>query len=100
MDVAISSRIEEREKVILQVKAILIEALHVGREPDTIDLDAPLFGTGLALDSVDALELVVATEARFKITFPQSLLRGALRTVNTWVDLVLALQHAPATEAA
>jgi acyl carrier protein len=93
MDAALSSWIEERENVIVGVKAILIESLHVGREAQAIDLDAPLFGTGLALDSVDALELVVATETRFAITFPQSALRGALRTVNTWVDLILVLKR-------
>ena len=35
--------------------------------PDDIDADAPLFGEGLGLDSIDALELIVLMEKQYGI---------------------------------
>ncbi len=55
-------------------------------------------GLQLSLDSVDGLELVVATEAAFGITLPQDALRSSLRTVNTLVDLIMRYQVTPEHE--
>jgi len=82
--------VSRRQAVTDRLRRILVEDLHIDAEPDTIDLDAPLFGTGLGLDSVDAVELVVATERAFEIAFAQESLRRSLRTLNTLADLVLA----------
>lgn len=98
MDAELRAQIARRERVIEGLKRILVEDLHVAVPADAIDLDAALFGTGLGLDSVDALELVVAAEARFRVTFPQETLRGSLRTVNAVADRVLEL--APSEAAA
>lgn len=35
--------------------------------PEQIEPDAPLFGEGLGLDSIDALELALAIERRYQI---------------------------------
>jgi acyl carrier protein len=35
--------------------------------PEDIDPDAPLFGKGLGLDSIDALELALLVERRFQV---------------------------------
>lgn len=52
----------------LRIKQLLIDALHLeGMSPESIEDNAPLFGAGLGLDSVDALELVVALEKEFGI---------------------------------
>jgi acyl carrier protein len=98
VDAELRAQIARRERVIEELKRILIENLHVAVPADAIDLDAALFGTGLGLDSVDALELVIATEASFRVTFPQETLRGSLRTVNAVVDRVLGLE--PSKDAA
>ncbi|HEX9671101.1 MAG TPA: phosphopantetheine-binding protein, partial [Thermoanaerobaculia bacterium] len=46
-----------------RVKRLIVESLNLdGMTPEMIDEHAPLFGDGLGLDSVDALELVVALE--------------------------------------
>jgi acyl carrier protein len=51
-----------------RIKHLLVNALHLeGLAPSDIADDAPLFGEGLGLDSVDALELVVALEKEFTI---------------------------------
>ena len=51
-----------------RIKHLLVNALHLeGLAPADIADDAPLFGEGLGLDSVDALELVVALEKEFRI---------------------------------
>ena len=36
-------------------------------QPEEIDAGAPLFGEGLGLDSIDALELIVMMEKRYGI---------------------------------
>ncbi len=99
MEAALQQQIARREQVIDRVKQILIDDLHAATDPQAIDLDAALFGTGLALDSVDGLELVVATEAAFEITLPQDALRSSLRTVNTLVDLIMKYQATQEEEA-
>ena len=51
-----------------RVKRLIVESLNLdGMTAEMIDADAPLFGEGLGLDSVDALELVVALEREFGI---------------------------------
>lgn len=51
-----------------QVKEMIIQRLKLeGMTPDDIDDAAPLFGDGLGLDSIDALELVLAIEQTFSV---------------------------------
>lgn len=92
MDAVLQAYVARREAAIETVREILRDKLHVEAQLEEIDPDAPLFGSGFALDSVDALELVVATEAAFGVRIPEDELRPQLRTIDTLVDLVLALQ--------
>jgi acyl carrier protein len=51
-----------------KVKELIIERLQIeGMTPDDIDDAAPLFGDGLGLDSIDALELVIGIEKTFGV---------------------------------
>lgn len=51
-----------------RIKRLIVDSLHLeGVQPEMIEDEAPLFGEGLGLDSVDALELVVALEKEFGI---------------------------------
>lgn len=85
-----------RQRALDSVRRVLVEALHVQMAPDDIDPDVSLFGTGLALDSVDAVELLVSLETTLSVTLPdQSVARTSMRTVNTLVDLVLAFGVVP-----
>lgn len=85
--------IARREEVVASVRRMLIDNLDVRREPDEIDPDTPLFGSGLGLDSVDAVELMVCVYSELGVTLPSDATgRTALRTVNTLVDHVLEQQ--------
>lgn len=51
------------------IKVLIIESLGLEDiEPKDIPNDQPLFGDGLGLDSVDALELALALQKRFALT--------------------------------
>lgn len=61
------------EELILQLKNQIIEVLNLEEmAPEDIDADAPLFGEGLGLDSIDALELIVLLDRQYgiKLTNP------------------------------
>lgn len=61
------------EELIPTVKKMIIDALRIdGMTPDEIETDAPLFGEGLGLDSIDALQLVVAMEKEFGTVVPDA----------------------------
>ncbi|WP_341227027.1 phosphopantetheine-binding protein [uncultured Arcticibacterium sp.] len=52
----------------VNLKLQIIEALNLeDMTPDEIEDDAPLFGDGLGLDSIDALELIVLLERNYGI---------------------------------
>lgn len=56
------------DNLILQLKNQIIEVLNLeDMTPEDIDADAPLFGDGLGLDSIDALELIVLLEREYGI---------------------------------
>ena len=56
------------EELILELKEQLIDVLNLEEmTPDEIDTDAPLFGDGLGLDSIDALEIIVLLEKKYGI---------------------------------
>lgn len=56
------------DELIEELKKKIIEVLNLeDMTPDDIDADAPLFSTGLGLDSIDALELIVLMEKNYGI---------------------------------
>lgn len=56
------------EELVLELKEKIIEALNLEEmTPEDIDADSPLFGEGLGLDSIDALELIVLMEKQYGI---------------------------------
>ena len=54
-----------------EIKELIISSLNLEDvTPESIDDAAPLFQSGLGLDSIDALELAVALERKFKVSIP------------------------------
>jgi acyl carrier protein len=73
---------ELKELIIITLKLDDLSA-------DDIDDAAPLFGEGLGLDSIDALELTVALEKRFKLSIPdQEVGKRAFSSVNALTAFV------------
>jgi acyl carrier protein len=75
-----------------QIKRMLVENLMLQISPEEIGDDQPLFGPGsLGLDSVDALQLVVALDKNYglKITDPE-VARSILQNVNTIVQALVS----------
>ncbi|MDZ3798944.1 MAG: phosphopantetheine-binding protein [Xanthomonadales bacterium] len=53
----------------LEIKQLIITSLSLEDvSPEDIDSSAPLFGEGLGLDSIDALELGLALQKRYGVT--------------------------------
>ena len=58
------------EETDQKVKEIIVSSLDLEDvSPSDIDTEAPLFGEGLGLDSIDALELGMAIKREFGISF-------------------------------
>lgn len=87
----IEARLAKRRAMVARVQELLIGELFLEVAPRDLDPDAPLFGSGHGLDSIDAVELVVALENTFGIRLQESRILSVphLRTVNTLVDLIL-----------
>jgi acyl carrier protein len=58
---------EDDKTLALRLKKLIITRLKLEIEPDEIENDQPLFGEGLGLDSIDALELVLGLEQEFGV---------------------------------
>ncbi len=58
------------EQLVKEFKEKLIDALNLeDLTPEDIDSSAPLFGDGLGLDSIDALEIILILEKDYGIRF-------------------------------
>lgn len=56
------------EQLAARIKEIIVETLALEDvDPTSIETDAPLFGEGLGLDSIDALELALAFHKEFGV---------------------------------
>lgn len=56
------------DALIEKLKTQIIEQLNLAEvKPEEINADSPLFGDGLGLDSIDALELIVLLEKHYGI---------------------------------
>ncbi|MGH8738031.1 MAG: phosphopantetheine-binding protein [Burkholderiales bacterium] len=48
-----------------ELAALIVQALNLEVRPGEIDPDAPLFGDGLGLDSIDMLEIALAVSKKY-----------------------------------
>jgi acyl carrier protein len=55
-----------------KLKELMISELNLeGKSPSDIDDEGPLFGEGLGLDSLDALQLAMSIEEKFGVRVPE-----------------------------
>lgn len=78
------------EELVLELKKQIIEVLNLEEmTPDDIETDSPLFGEGLGLDSIDALELIVLLEKKYGIKLASPAEGKAIfKSVGTIADFV------------
>jgi acyl carrier protein len=80
-----------------EIKRLMVENLMLQTSPEEISDDQPLFGPGsVGLDSVDALQLVVALDKAYglKIADPEAA-RQILQSVNAMAAAVAKHQGSP-----
>ena len=72
-----------------RVKELIVRRLKLEIDPSSIQDDAPLFGEGLGLDSIDALELVLGIEQEFGIKVEDEEVGvKAFASVNALADFI------------
>jgi len=82
--------LEDKKALAERLKKLIIESLQIEDiAPGDIKDDDPLFGNGLGLDSIDALELVVALEKEFGIVIAdEEVGKKIFVSINTLTDFV------------
>jgi acyl carrier protein len=74
-----------------QIKQAIVRSLKLPITPEEIEDGAPLFGAGLGLDSIDALELVLELERSFGVVIGDEQTGGkVLRSVDSIAEFVEA----------
>lgn len=81
---------EVNSELVGKLKQLIITRLKlVDLTPDMIETEAPLFGEGLGLDSIDALELVLGLEKEFGVVIPDAEVgRKVFQSVKTMAEYV------------
>lgn len=82
-----------------EIKQLIVEALQLeGVDPATISDSDALFGSGLNLDSIDALELATAIARKYDVKVSQDQdTRDAFRSVNHLAEFITAQKSASAS---
>lgn len=78
------------DDLIWELKKLIIDTLKLEEiTPEDIEENGPLFGDGLGLDSIDALELVVCLEKTYGVFIPDSEVgKKVFRSVSTLAEFV------------
>lgn len=79
-----------------EIKQLIVEALQLeGVDPTTISDSDALFGSGLNLDSIDALELATAIARKYDVKVSQDQdTRDAFRSVNHLAEFITLQKNA------
>ncbi len=79
------------------IKTLIVKELNLeGRDPASIEDEAPLFGEGLGLDSLGALQLAMSIEERFGVRIPEGDdARPIFRSVASLADHIASHAGSP-----
>ncbi len=79
-----------------QIKEAIVRSLRLTMSPSEIENGITLFGEGLGLDSIDALELVLELERTFGVQITDEEMGSrVLRSVNTIAEFIVDSRRDP-----
>jgi len=88
---------KETPELKLEIKKMIMETLNITDiKPEDVDDDKPLFGSdnALTLDSVDAIEIIMALQRTYGIRIAdQSLARYVIRSINSIAEFIVTEQE-------
>ena len=78
------------ESLIPELAALIIEALNLEVQASEVDPDAPLYGDGLGLDSIDMLEIALVISKRYGLELRSDIedkeqVFGSLRALSAYI---------------
>jgi len=87
----VSNLISDMQDLKYELKKQIIQELNLQDiKPEDIIDDAPLFGDGLGLDSIDALELVVLMEKYHGVKIlDETVGKRVLASINTMAEYIV-----------
>ncbi len=91
-------RSDLKSSLLAEIKQLLVAELNLtGRDPSSIEDDAPLFGAGgLGLDSLDALQIAMLVEEKFGIRVPEGdEARPIFRSVGSLAEFIASARQTP-----
>lgn len=80
--------INDRKKVIGRLKGVIVSSLNLEIDPELLQADQPLFGRGLELDSIDALELSLQVSKEFNVEISDDN-NTVWASINRIVDFIM-----------
>lgn len=80
-----------KPEIAARAKELLVSGLRLEISPaEIVDAD-PIFGAGLGLDSIDALEFVVLVEEQFGVAIPdETVAKQAFASIDALAEFILA----------
>jgi len=79
------------DRLKTELKKLIVDECDLTVDPGEIGDDEPLFGreAKIALDSIDALQISIALEKKYKVTITDSKeTRRMMRSINTFADFI------------
>lgn len=92
MDEELKRKIEARKQILGTLKEDLITRLNLPYEPEDLHEDVSLLGSGLGLDSLDALEVILGIEHSFNVKVEEDNI-SILRSINSIADYILQARN-------
>ncbi len=79
----------------LELATLIVNTLTLEADPEDIDPDAPLYGEGLGLDSIDILEVALAVSKTYGVKLRaddenNTKIFSSLRTLNSHIQQLKA----------